>query len=41
LAVADAEPFDDDCGGGRFGDHRDWPVIEAWADQIALALVGG
>lgn len=26
--------------GGRIGDHRDWPVIEAWADQIALALVG-
>ena len=26
--------------GGRFGDHRDWPVIEAWGDQIALALVG-
>jgi len=26
--------------GGRFGDHRDWPVIEAWADQIALALMG-
>jgi menaquinone-dependent protoporphyrinogen oxidase len=25
--------------GGRFGDHRDWPVIEAWADQIAPALV--
>ncbi len=24
--------------GGRLGDHRDWPVIEAWADQIALAL---
>jgi menaquinone-dependent protoporphyrinogen oxidase len=24
--------------GGRFGDHRDWPVIEAWADEIALAL---
>jgi menaquinone-dependent protoporphyrinogen oxidase len=24
--------------GGRFGDHRDWPVIEAWADGIALAL---
>jgi menaquinone-dependent protoporphyrinogen oxidase len=24
--------------GGRFGDHRDWPVIEAWADRIALAL---
>jgi menaquinone-dependent protoporphyrinogen oxidase len=26
--------------GGRFGDHRDWPVIDAWADQIAQALVG-
>ena len=26
--------------GGRFGDHRDWPVIEAWGNQIALALVG-
>jgi menaquinone-dependent protoporphyrinogen oxidase len=26
--------------GGRFGDHRDWPVIEAWADQIALTLMG-
>lgn len=25
--------------GGRFGDHRDWPVIDAWADHIALALV--
>jgi menaquinone-dependent protoporphyrinogen oxidase len=25
--------------GGRFGDHRDWPVIEPWADQIAPALV--
>jgi menaquinone-dependent protoporphyrinogen oxidase len=25
--------------GGRFGDHRDWPVIEGWADQIALTLV--
>jgi menaquinone-dependent protoporphyrinogen oxidase len=24
--------------GGRLGDHRDWPVIDAWADQIALAL---
>jgi menaquinone-dependent protoporphyrinogen oxidase len=24
--------------GGRFGDHRDWPVIDAWADQIAVAL---
>ena len=21
--------------GGRFGDHRDWPAIDAWADQIA------
>lgn len=26
--------------GGRFGDHRDWPVIDAWADQIAVALAG-
>jgi hypothetical protein len=26
--------------GGRFGDHRDWPVIDAWGDQIALALAG-
>jgi menaquinone-dependent protoporphyrinogen oxidase len=24
--------------GGRFGDHRDWPVIDAWADGIARAL---
>jgi menaquinone-dependent protoporphyrinogen oxidase len=24
--------------GGRFGDHRDWPAIDAWADRIALAL---
>jgi menaquinone-dependent protoporphyrinogen oxidase len=24
--------------GGRFGDHRDWPAIEAWADQIARVL---
>jgi menaquinone-dependent protoporphyrinogen oxidase len=24
--------------GGRFGDHRDWPVIDAWADQIAHTL---
>jgi menaquinone-dependent protoporphyrinogen oxidase len=24
--------------GGRFGDHRDWPVIDAWADRIALTL---
>jgi menaquinone-dependent protoporphyrinogen oxidase len=21
--------------GGRFGDHRDWPAIDAWADEIA------
>ena len=25
--------------GGRFGDHRDWPTIDAWADQIAVALL--
>jgi menaquinone-dependent protoporphyrinogen oxidase len=24
--------------GGRFGDHRDWPTIDAWADQIASLL---
>jgi menaquinone-dependent protoporphyrinogen oxidase len=24
--------------GGRFGDHRDWPVIDAWAEQIAASL---
>lgn len=24
--------------GGRFGDHRDWAVIDAWAEQIATAL---
>jgi menaquinone-dependent protoporphyrinogen oxidase len=24
--------------GGRFGDHRDWPVIDAWADQMSAAL---
>lgn len=24
--------------GGRFGDHRNWPVIEAWADRIAAEL---
>jgi hypothetical protein len=23
-----------------FGDHRDWPVIDAWAEQIALTLHG-
>ncbi|HXY17521.1 MAG TPA: flavodoxin domain-containing protein [Gaiellaceae bacterium] len=26
--------------GGRFGDHRDWPEIDAWADRVALALPG-
>jgi menaquinone-dependent protoporphyrinogen oxidase len=25
--------------GGRFGDRRDWPDIEAWADAIATALM--
>jgi len=24
--------------GGRFGDHRDWPVIDAWATRIAATL---
>jgi menaquinone-dependent protoporphyrinogen oxidase len=24
--------------GGRFGDHRDWPTITAWADGIAASL---
>lgn len=24
--------------GGRFGDHRDWGDVEAWADRIAIAL---
>jgi menaquinone-dependent protoporphyrinogen oxidase len=24
--------------GGRFGDHRDWPSIDGWAGQIAIAL---
>jgi menaquinone-dependent protoporphyrinogen oxidase len=24
--------------GGRFGDHRDWPTIDAWADEIAVVL---
>jgi menaquinone-dependent protoporphyrinogen oxidase len=24
--------------GGRFGDHRDWPTVDAWADRIATAL---
>jgi menaquinone-dependent protoporphyrinogen oxidase len=24
--------------GGRYGDHRNWPVIDAWADLIAAQL---
>lgn len=24
--------------GGRYGDHRNWPAIDAWADQIADTL---
>lgn len=24
--------------GGRFGDHRDWPAIDAWGDRIAAAV---
>jgi len=24
--------------GGRFGDHRDWPIIDAWAGKIAATL---
>jgi menaquinone-dependent protoporphyrinogen oxidase len=24
--------------GGRFGDHRDWPTIDTWADRIGVAL---
>jgi menaquinone-dependent protoporphyrinogen oxidase len=24
--------------GGRFGDHRNWPAIDAWAERIAVAL---
>ena len=27
--------------GGRLGDHRDWQVVDAWADQIARALPTG
>lgn len=26
--------------GGRFGDNRDWPEIDAWADEIARTLRG-
>lgn len=25
--------------GGRYGDHRNWPAIDAWADTIAAHLV--
>jgi menaquinone-dependent protoporphyrinogen oxidase len=25
--------------GRRFGDHREWPVIDAWADHVALRLI--
>lgn len=25
--------------GGRPGDHRNWPAVEAWADGIATAVV--
>ncbi|MFI7341277.1 flavodoxin domain-containing protein [Streptomyces sp. NPDC050085] len=25
-------------GGGRYGDFRDWPAIDSWADTIADAL---
>jgi menaquinone-dependent protoporphyrinogen oxidase len=25
--------------GGRYGDHRDWPDIDAWADGIARQLL--
>lgn len=24
--------------GGRYGDFRDWPAIEAWADEIGAAV---
>ena len=24
--------------GGRYGDHRNWPAIEAWADLVAAQL---
>lgn len=24
--------------GGRYGDHRNWPAIDAWADTIAAEL---
>jgi menaquinone-dependent protoporphyrinogen oxidase len=24
--------------GGRFGDHRDWPVVDTWAERISRTL---
>jgi len=27
--------------GGRYGDFRDWPAIDAWTDEIARALRTG
>lgn len=26
------------AAGGRYGDHRNWPAIDAWADLIAAQL---
>lgn len=26
--------------GGRYGDFRDWPAVDAWADEIAEELTG-
>ena len=26
------------AAGGRYGDHRNWPAIDAWADLIASQL---
>lgn len=26
--------------GGRYGDHRNWPAIDSWADRIAADLAG-
>lgn len=25
--------------GGRFGDNRDWPEIDAWAERVARTLI--
>ncbi|PLW62906.1 flavodoxin [Streptomyces sp. SCUT-3] len=27
--------------GGRYGDHRNWPEIDAWADSVARELAAG